>query len=97
MFIMLFASMEVRTHIKNFLATKIYKIDYYKNENKEEDDIDIEEIYEHKNRHTDIITSIKQINAPYFKINLEKENILNNIIFVTSSNDSTLEIVKTDI
>ena len=94
---LLFASMEVGNPIKNFFITKIYKIKNYKDGKKDDDIIDIEEIYEHKNKQTDIITSIQQINASYFKINFGNENIPNNIIFVTSSNDSTLEIVKTNL
>ena len=89
--------MEVGNPIKNFFITKIYKIKNYKDGKKDDDIIDIEEIYEHKNKQTDIITSIQQINASYFKINFGNENIPNNIIFVTSSNDSTLEIVKTNL
>ena len=83
---LLFASMEVRNTKKYYFSTKIYKI------NNVEDEIEFEKIYQYNNKQDDVITSILQINS--FDANLNDQNNLNNIIFLTSSNDSTLEIVR---
>ena len=37
------------------------------------------------------------MNNSYFKLNLERQDIANNLIFVTSSKDSTLEVIKAEI
>ena len=82
---LLFASMEVRSTKKYYFASKIYLV------NKDEDDnIKLENIYKYKNEQNDVITSIQQINS---YMENEEEN---KIMFVTSSNDSTLEIVQID-
>ena len=47
-------------------------------------------IYQYKNKQFDTITSIQQLTISYFKLNLEKQSIQENIVFVTSSKDSTL-------
>ena len=93
---LLFASMEVRDPKRNYFSTKIYDI-IQKKGDKGNEEIELKEIYQYRNKHTDIITSIQQMTVSYFKVNLEEQNILNNIIFATSSKDSTLEVVKAEI
>ena len=93
---LLFASMEVRDPKKNYFSTKIYDI-IQKKGDKGNEEIELKKIYQYKNRHEDIVTSIQQMTVSYFKVNLEEHNILDNIIFVTSSKDSTLEVVKAEI
>ena len=86
---LLFSSMEVRDFTRNYFATKIYRI-MYKKSDKGNEELELKEIFKHKNNQKDIITSIQQIE-------FKKENLLDNIIFVTSSKDSTLEVVKAKI
>ena len=93
---LLFAAMEVRDPTRNYFMTKIYKVINEKDD-RGNDEIGLKEIYQYKNKQSDIITSIQQIGVPYFKINLEQKNIFDNIIFTTSSRDSTLEVVKAEI
>lgn len=93
---LLFASMEVRNKKQNYFMTKIYKIISNKGDRGNEE-IDLQNIYEYKNKHTDTITSIQEMNNSYFKLNLERQDIANNLIFVTSSKDSTLEVIKAEI
>ena len=81
--------MEVRDFTRNYFATKIYRI-IYKKSDKGNEELELKEIFKHKNNQKDIITSIQQIE-------FKKENLLDNIIFVTSSKDSTLEVVKAKI
>ena len=92
---LLFASMEVRDPINNYFMTKIYNVIETKSD-KENEEIWLKEIYQYKNKQTDIITSIQQIITPSFKLNLEQQNIRDNIIFATSSKDSTMEVVKAE-
>ena len=74
------ASMEL-IHRKNiYYNTRIYKVIM----NEENDKIELERIYNHRNEQTDVIISINKI--PNKKL-----------IFVTSSQYSDLEIVKTEI
>ena len=93
---LLFASMEVRDPNKYYFATKIYEV-IKKKGDKGNEELELNQIYKYRNKHTDIITSIHPINVSYFKVNIEQQNILNNVIFVTSSKDSTLEVVKAEI
>ena len=90
---LLFASMEVRDPKGNYFMSKIYNIINVKNDRGDEE-IQLKKLFQHKNNQTDIITSIQQITIPYFKVNLEQQNILDNIIFATSCKDSTMEVVK---
>ena len=93
---LLFASMEVRDPNKYYFATKIYEV-IKKKGDKGNEELELNQIYKYRNKHTDIITSIHPINVSYFKVNIEQQNISNNVIFVTSSKDSTLEVVKAEI
>ena len=90
---LLFASMEVRDPKGNYFMSKIYNIINVKNDRGDEE-IQLKKLFQHKNNQTDIITSIQPITIPYFKVNLEQQNILDNIIFATSCKDSTMEVVK---
>ena len=93
---LLFASMEIREATESYFATKIYKILENKDD-KDDEEIKLKKIYEYRNKQDDIITSILQINSSYLEFNEEKEKNSDTIIFLTSSNDSTLEVVKADI
>ena len=93
---LLFASMEVRDQKRNYFSTKIYNV-IQKKGDKGNEEIELKEIYQYRNKHTDTITSIQQMNISNFMVNLEEQNILNNIIFAKSSKDSTLEVVKAEI
>ena len=93
---LLFASMEVRDPKGNYFMSKIYNIINVKDERGNEE-IELKKLYQYKNKQTDIITSIEPISIPYFKVNLEQQNILDNIIFATSSKDSTMEVVKAEV
>ena len=93
---LLFASMEVRDPKRNYFSTKIYNVIQNKGD-KGNEEIELKEIYKYRNNHTDTISSIQQMTGSYFKDNLEEQNILGNIIFATSSKDSTLEVVKAEI
>ena len=93
---LLFASMEVRDPKRNYFSTKIYNVIQNKGD-KGDEKIELKEIYKYRNNHTDTISSIQHITCSYFKDNIEEQNILDNIIFTTSSKDSTLEVVKAGI
>ena len=93
---LLFAAMEVRDPMRNYFMTKIYKVINEKDD-RGNDEIGLKEIYQYKNKQSDIITSIQQIGVSNFNVNLEQKNIFDNIIFTTSSRDSTLEVVKAEI
>jgi hypothetical protein len=93
---LLFAAMEVRDPMRNYFMTKIYKVINEKDD-RGNDEIGLKEIYQYKNKQSDIITSIQQIGVTNFNVNLEQKNIFDNIIFTTSSRDSTLEVVKAEI
>ena len=93
---LLFAAMEVRDPMRNYFMTKIYKVINEKDD-RGNNEIGLKEIYQYKNKQSDIITSIQQIGVSNFNVNLEQKNIFDNIIFTTSSRDSTLEVVKAEI
>ena len=87
--------MEVINSKQDYFACKIYKI--IKNgENNEGDVIDLEEIYRHKLYQQDTLTSIQQVYMPNLKTNDKNINILDNVVFVVSSNNSNLEVVNCD-
>jgi len=92
---LLFASMEVRDPKGNYFMSKIYNIIVKDDRGNEE--IELKKLYQYENKQSDIITSIQPISIPYFKVNLEQQNILDNIIFATSSKDSTMEVVKAEL
>ena len=93
---LLFASMEVRDPNKNYFTTKIYEVIKNKGD-KGNEEIELKQIYKHRNKHDDIISSVQQLNISCLKANQKEQNVLDNIIFVTSSKDSTLEVVKAEI
>ena len=80
---LLMASMEVINEKYKYYNSKIYKIIVTK-ENEENDKIEFNEIYNYKNKKSELIISIQ-------KIPNEK------LIFITSSQYADLEIVKADI
>ena len=87
---LLFAVME--NIEEGFFLTKAYKLVINKEKDKEKDlfDINLNNIYQHRNKQNDVITTINTIKI--------KDNINNkNIIFVTSSQSSHLEIVNEEI
>ena len=96
----LVASMEVRDIKNNFFMTKMYKVAKTKGD-KGKEEIDLKNIFEYKNEHNDTIISVSEINTSRIKFNIEQEeeleNLNENIILVTASHDSTLEVIKSDI
>ena len=92
----LIASMEVRDIKNNYFMNKVYKICNSVGD-KGKEDIDLKKIYEYKNGHGDTVSSVCEIKPFCIKVNTEQKNINENVIFVTSSHDSTLEVLKTDI
>ena len=88
--------MEVRNKKKNYFQTNIYKVMTIKGD-RGDDEIELKKIYEYKNNQIHTISSIQEMDINYFKLNLANQNITNNLIFVTSSKDSTLEVVKAEI
>jgi len=78
----LLASVEKWNNKEKEYVTKIYEIKNGKDD-KENEDIDFNEITEYKSKHVDEISSI------HLLYNARKEKI-----FITSSLDSTLEVVK---
>ena len=93
---LLIASMEVRDIKSNYFMNKIYKvINNIGDKGKEE--IDLQKIYEYKNGHKDTVSSIFELKPFCFRVNIEKDKINENIILATSSHDSNLEVIKTNI
>ena len=90
---LLFASMEVRDPKGNYFSSKVYKIIFEKGD-KGDEEIGFHKLFEFKNNHTDSITSIQQIGFNKTEENINSSNAINEIIFATSSKDSTLELVK---
>ena len=89
----LFASMECRDIKQNYFMTKIFKI--IKNvSDKGKEEIDLKKIYEYRNDYISTISSILEIKTLCFKLNIEKKYISEDIICVSSSLDSNLEIIK---
>ena len=80
---LLFASMEIIIKRYRYYYTKIYQINKNKGNN-ENDEIKFNQIYEHENKQFDTITSIHKIPDK-------------NFIFITSSLNADLEIVKAEI
>ena len=92
-FNLLFASMEVRDPNMNYFSSTIYEIVQSKGD-KGGEDIDLNTVYNYKNKHSDIIASIHPMPDNYFQGNLKEQDNSNSIIFVTASKDSTLEVIK---
>ena len=88
--------MELQKDKKSYFYTKIYNIIKNKGD-KGNEEIDLKMIYQYNNKQFDSITSIQQLTISYFKLNLEKQSVQENIVFVTSSKDSTLEVVKVEL
>ena len=85
---LLLATMEIIEKDRYF-STKVYKLIKNKeNEDKEKYKYELENIYQHRNKQYDVITSIHPIN---------NHNLDKNIIFVTSSQSSDLEIINAEI
>ena len=92
---LLIASMEVRDNIKNFFMTKIYKIINNRND-KGKEEIDFKSIYNYKNEHDDNISTIVEFKSFCIRLIMEekeqKDEDKQQIIIITSSHDSTIEI-----
>ena len=94
---LLIASMEVRDNIKNFFMSKIYKI--INNRNDKGKEIDFKSIYNYKNEHDDNISTIVEFKSFCIRLIMEekeqKDADKQQIIIITSSHDSTIEVLKT--
>ena len=94
---LLIASMEVRDIKNNYFMTKIYKITTNVGD-KGDKEIDLKRIYQFKSGHNDTISSVYQLKTFFCNDNnTDSENINENLFYVTSSYDSSLEIIKTNI
>jgi hypothetical protein len=94
---LLIASMEVRDIKNNYFMTKIYKITKNVGD-KGDEEIDLKNIYQFKSGHNDTISSVYQLKTFFYNDNnTDIENINENLFYVTSSYDSSLEIIKTNI
>ena len=95
---LLFASMEINEFKKKAIfLTKIYKIIENKGD-KGNEEIDLKVIYQYHSKNTyDTITSIQQMTLDHFEKDSEDKDEQKDIIFVTSSKNSSLEVVKADI
>ena len=51
-------------------------------------------MYQYDNKQYDSINSIGQLTVSHLKIDLEKQNVQDSIVVVTSSKDSSLEVIK---
>ena len=71
-----------------YFETKVYKLIKNKEDEEKNNGIELKNIFQHRNKQTDVIISIH----PIILSNLDK-----NIIFVTSSQNSHLEIVNAEI
>ena len=78
--------MEINEKRKSYYATKLYKLIYNKGE-RGKDEIEFINIYKHKNKQKDLITSVQKIKIPSEEY----------IYFVTSSEYSDLEIARIEI
>ena len=83
---LLLASMEINEKRKSYYATKLYKLIYNKGE-RGKDEFEFKNIYKHKNKQKDLITSVQKIKIPSEEY----------IYFVTSSEYSDLEIARVEI
>ena len=93
---LLIASMEVRDIKSNYFMNKIYKVTNNVGD-KGKEEIDLKKIFEYKNGHRDTMSSIFELNSFCFNANIENDNLNENIILATSSHDSNLEVIKTNI
>ena len=71
-----------------YFSTKVYKLIKNKEDEEKNNEIEFKNIFQHKNKQTDVITSIQPIIL---------SNLNNNITFITSSQSSHLEVVNTEI
>ena len=92
---LLLASMEVRDTKKNYFMTKLFQVNKNPDDKGNKTIIDLKKIYEYKHNHTDTISSVIELKTFNFNLNLEQKALDENIIYVTSSHDSTLEVIKT--
>ena len=90
---MLFASMEIQDDKREYFKTKIYEIVNNKGDRGNED-IDLKNVYQYDNKQYDSINSIGQLSVSYLKLDEEKKIAQESIVVVTSSKDSSLEVVK---
>ena len=90
---LLFASMEIYEQKKIYFRTKIYEVCKNKGD-KGNEEIDLKTVYQYDNKQYDSINSIGQLTVSHLKIDLEKQNIQDSIVVVTSSKDSSLEVIK---
>ena len=90
---LLYASMEVRDPNGNYFTSKIFEIIFEKDD-KGSKKIGFNKIIECRNLHTDTITSIVPIKFYVGRENINDANPKYEIIFVTSSKDANLEIIK---
>ena len=90
--------MEVRDNINKFFMTKIYKIINNRND-KGKEEIDFKSIYNYKNEHDDNISTIVEFKSFCIRLIMEekeqKDADKQQIIIITSSHDSTIEVLKT--
>ena len=84
---LLLATMEI-VEKGRYFETKVYKLIKNKEDEEKNNGIELKNIFQHRNKQTDVIISIH----PIILSNLDK-----NIIFVTSSQNSHLEIVNAEI
>ena len=90
---LLFASMEIQDDKREYFKTKIYEIVNNKGDRGNED-IDLKNVYQYDNKQYDSINSIGQLSVSYLKLDEEKKIAQESIVVVTSSKDSSLEVVK---
>ena len=88
--------MEVRDIKGNYFMNKIYKVNNNIGD-KGKEETDLKKIYEYKNGHKDTVSSILELKPFCFSVNIESDKINENIFSVTSSHDSNLEVIKTNI
>ena len=93
---LLIASMEVRDIKGNYFMNRIYKVTNNVGD-KGKEEIDLKKVYEYKNGHKDTVSSIFDLKPFYIRVNIENDKINENIILATSSHDSNLEVIKTNI
>ena len=84
---LLLATMEI-VEKGRYFETKVYKLIKNKEDEEKNNGIELKNIFQHRNKQTDVIISIH----PIILSNLDK-----NIIFVTSSQNSHFEIVNAEI
>ena len=95
---LLIASMEVRDTKMNYFMTKIYKIVNNRND-KGKEEIDFKRLHKYKNEHNDNISTVVEFKSFFIRLIMEekeqKDANKQQLIIVTSSHDSTIEVLKT--